>query len=110
MQIAGAVRFPPSSGPAEIAVVRVTLHGTPAGPALAEVGLPLVSVPEDGLELPFTLDADTVEDGGSPFTLHAHADRSGSGKVESGDLVADITTTVDPTGEERVVLELAPVG
>ncbi|HEX6596917.1 MAG TPA: hypothetical protein VF045_08275 [Acidimicrobiales bacterium] len=109
MQISGAVRFPPSSGPAEVAVVRVTVQQPADGPVLAEVGLPLVSVPPEGLELPFTLDAGNVDDPGSAFTLRAHADRSGSGSVESGDLVADVTTPVDPTGEEPVVLELAPV-
>ncbi len=85
------------------------MHESADGPVLAEVGLPMVSVPPDGLELPFTLDADDVDDPGAVFTLRAHADRSGSGNVESGDLLADVTTPVDPTGEEPVVLELAPV-
>lgn len=109
MQIAGTVRFPPSSGPAEIAVVRVTVHERGDGPVLAEVGLPLVSVPEEGLELPFNLDVDDMAATSPAFGLRAHADRSGSGTVESGDLVADVTTRVDPAGEEPVVLELAPV-
>lgn len=109
MQIAGAVRFPPSSGPAEVAVVRVTAHESVGGPVVAEVGLPLVSVPAGGLELPFTLDTGDVGAVGAAFTLRAHADRSGSGSVEPGDLVADVTTPVDPTGEEPVVLELTAV-
>jgi hypothetical protein len=108
VSIAGTVWFPPSSGPAEIAVVRITVHQHPGGPVLAEAGLPDVSVPPEGLELPFSLDEVDADPAGT-VVVHAHADRSGSGRVETGDLVAEMAVPVDQGDGGPAVLELSLV-
>lgn len=109
------MRFPPSAEPVRVAVVRVALRdvteaGGPA-PTIAEVGLPDVLVPQTGLELPFTLDVDVaVDEPRRTYALRAHADRSGSGSVDVGDLVTTTTATVDLAATEpSVTLELTPV-
>ena len=96
-----------------MAVVRVALRDVTeaGGPAetVAEVGMPDVLVPATGLELPFTLEVD-IDDRRRMYALRAHADRSGSGSVDVGDLVTTTTTTVDPGGDEAsVTLDLALV-
>jgi len=100
------VRFPPSGEPVRVAVVRIALRditeaGAPAR-TVAEVRLPEVLVPDTGLELPFAIDAD-IDDPRRIYALRAHADRSGSGSVDVGDLVTTTTTTIDTAGGDKGV-------
>ena len=112
MVIDGTVRFPPSGAPLEVAVVRITVRDVtemdgPA-PTVAEVGLPQVAVPPSGLEPPFSIDAH-VDDPRRTYAVRAHADRSGSGEVETGDLVTTTTRMVDASANRPVILDLSPV-
>lgn len=116
MWINGTLRFPPGDA-IDVAMVHITLRDITEldGPAavVASVELPSLAVPANGLELPFALEAD-VGDPRRMYSVRAHADRSGTGAVEPGDLV---TTTAHLVGahlvgadkEDTPVLELQPV-
>lgn len=111
MRISGTVRFP-SGEPLEVEAVHVTVRDItdldgPA-PTVASLELPAARVPATGLDLPFTLDAD-VSDPRRMYAVRAHADRSGSGAVEPGDLVTTTAHVVRADDERRTVLEMEPV-
>ena len=112
MEIRGTVRFPPGR-PTEVRAVHITVRDVTEfdAPArtVAAVDLPPTVVPGDGLEVPFALDVD-LEDGGRTYAVRAHADRSGSGEVERGDLVTTTAYVVRPGDPSAPVLELQPVG
>lgn len=80
------------------------------GPArtVASVDLPAVAVPEDGLDLPFSIDVD-VDVARRTYAVRAHADRSGSGVVEPGDLVTTTAHLIRSEAGDRPVLDLQPV-
>jgi putative lipoprotein len=112
MRLEGTVRFPPGE-PVEaaalhIAVRDITEMDGPA-PTVASVDLAHVTVPENGLDVPFAIDVD-LGDPRRTYAVRAHADRSGSGVVEPGDLVTTTAHLVGPSTAERPVLELQPVG
>lgn len=111
MRLEGTVRFPPGE-PVEAAAVHIAVRDITemGGPArtVASVDLPPVAVSEDGLEVPFALDVD-LDDPRRTYAVRAHADRSGSGSVEPGDLVTTTAHLVRPDTGDKPVLELEPV-
>lgn len=111
MRISGTLRFPPG-GQIKVTAVRVTVHDITEfdGPAstVASLDLPSTAVPATGLDLPFTLDVD-VSDPRRMYSVRAHADRSGSGVVEPGDLVTTTAHVLRPEGQGRPVLELQSI-
>lgn len=111
MRVNGTVRFPPGD-PMEVKAVHVTVRDVteldaPA-PAVASLDLPATVVPATGMDVPFTLEVD-VGDPRRTYSIRAHADRSGSGAVEPGDLVTTTAHLLRAEGEGRPVLELHPV-
>ncbi len=111
MRLEGTVRFPPGE-PVEAATVHIAVRDITemGGPArtVASVDLPPVAVPEDGLEVPFALDVD-LDDPRRTYAVRAHADRSGSGSVEPGDLVTTTAHLVRSDPGDKPVLEMEPV-
>ena len=111
MRINGTVRFPPGQ-PKDVKTVHITVRDMTEmdGPArvVAAVDLPSLEVPADGLDLPFDLEAN-VGDSRRMYSVRAHADLSGSGTVEPGDLVTTTAHVVDAQKGDRPVLELQPV-
>jgi putative lipoprotein len=108
--VAGALRMPPSGGMYErvrVSVRDVTEFDGPAR-TVALQELSRVVVPDAGLELPFTLDAELEP--GHRYVIRAHADRNGTGAVETGDLVSTTAHEVGPAGRTGVVVTLQPVG
>ncbi len=107
--VAGVLRLPPGGGTFDrvrVSVRDVTQFDGPAR-TVAVQDLPRVVVPDTGLELPFTLDAE-LEPGHS-YVVRAHADRGGTGAVEPGDLVSTTAYEVGPAGRTGVVVPLQPV-
>lgn len=107
--VAGVLRMPPGGGTyhrVRVSVRDVTQFDAPAQTVAVE-DLPRVVVPDTGLELPFTLDADLQP--GHTYVVRAHADRSGTGSVESGDLVSMTAHEIGPAGRTGVVVPLHPV-
>lgn len=111
MRLEGTVRFPPGA-PMEARSVHIAVRDITEmdGPArtVASVDLPAVAVPEGGLEVPFTIDVD-VDDPRRTYAVRAHADRSGSGVVEPGDLVTTTAHLIRAEAEDKPVLDLQPV-
>lgn len=111
MRINGTVRFPPGP-PIDVKAVHITVRDITDfdGPAhiVASVDLPSLEVPPDGLDLPFDLEAD-AGDARRMYSVRVHADLSGSGAVEPGDLVTMTAHVVDPKQRDEAVLELQPV-
>lgn len=107
--VAGVLRMPPGGGTYDrvrVSVRDVTQFDGPAQ-TVAVQDLPRVVVPDTGLELPFTLDADLRP--GHTYVVRAHADRGGTGSVEPGDLVSTIAHEIGPAGRIGVVVPLQPV-
>lgn len=111
MRLAGTVRFPPGE-PIEVRTVHVHVRDITEmdGPAetVASVDLPGTKVPATGLEVPFALQVD-ASDPRRIYALRAHADRTGSGEVDPGDLVTTTAYVVRAENGDRPVLELQPV-
>ena len=111
VQISGTLRFPPRREPLTVARVHIAVRDVSEldGPAstIAQLDLPGVQVPADGLELPFTVQAE-LADPARTYALRAHADTDGSGAVKPGDLVTTSVHVVGP-GDRPAVLPLEPV-
>lgn len=111
MRINGTVRFPPGP-PIDVKTVHITVRDITDfdGPAriVASVDLPSLEVPPGGLDLLFDLEAD-AGDSRRMYSVRAHADLSGSGAVEPGDLVTTTAQVVDSQKGDQAVLELHPV-
>ena len=113
MQIRGMVRFPPGT-PGEVESTRVLVQDITGfdGPAttVGSVELPRTEVPVTGMEVPFVVEVDSdLGDARRMYAVRAHADRTGSGEVEPGDLVTTTAYLVRGEDEEWPVLELQPV-
>jgi putative lipoprotein len=111
MRITGALRFPPSNEPLRVARVEVTVRDIteldgPA-PTVARVELPGLEVPREGSNVPVAIEAEL--DSNRTYAIRAHADVSGSGVVEVGDLVTTEAHVVRPAGDRTLVLPLHPV-
>ncbi|MFN2497250.1 MAG: YbaY family lipoprotein [Pseudonocardiaceae bacterium] len=108
VQISGTLRFPPRGEPLDVARVSVTVRDITEldGPArtVAQLDLPAVHVPPDGVDVPFTVDAD-LADPARTFALRAHADVTGSGSVTAGDLVTTTTHVVHANHQLLLPLE-----
>lgn len=113
MQINGTLQFPPAGQPVDFATVKVSLQDISRmdAPAVTRGSVELngVHVPETGLEVTFHLEADVDLDG-AMLSLRAHADRTGSGRVEVGDYVTDTAHLLTAEEADAMVLSLRQVG
>lgn len=115
MRLSGTVRFPPSEGGLKVGALRVAIRDVSDfdAPALtvASVTLGPLDVPAAGQDVPFSVDADLERGPGRrTYEARAHADRSGSGEVDPGDLVTTSANFVDPDHPWPLELVLFPVG
>lgn len=112
MRIVGTLRFPAADTAVELGTVRISVRDISEADApartIAEVVLPNVRVPADGLDLPFTVEAD-LADSGRTYVVRAHADRDGSGVVAVGDLVTTAAHRVRLADASPLVIDLHPV-
>jgi uncharacterized lipoprotein YbaY len=112
MQISATLRFPPLGQPLDVARVRVTVRDITEldGPArtVAQLDLPAVHVPPDGVDVPFTVAAD-LADPARTYALRAHADVTGSGSVTAGDLVTTTAHPVAANNQQPLLLPLVRI-
>jgi uncharacterized lipoprotein YbaY len=107
------LRFPAAGAAVDLGKVRISVRDISEADApartIAEVAIPQVHVPADGLDLPFSVDAD-LADSGRTYVVRAHADRDDTGAVTVGDLVTTAAHRVRPADARPLVIDLHPVG